>query len=249
LTADLIIADSGEAHALPYAGADTAVGLRLRTKPDRLGKNAEEVSIMKMRVMSLLVLFFLLTGLFGCASIPEEHKGAATGAAVGGATGAVAGAVLGKEGSKTGTAVIGGLLGALVGGAIGHYAYDKKRSQEETAQRYEHQPSSGTMVRIEETSVVPQSVRPGEKVELKVVYAVLGASAGSEMSITEIREVRYGDELVGKPEVTVKREGGTYTSTIPLFLPADAKTGTYRVLTTIQTGGTKDARETTFKVT
>ncbi|HYA12381.1 MAG TPA: hypothetical protein VEF37_05365, partial [Thermodesulfovibrionales bacterium] len=73
---------------------------------------------MKTKVISVIVILSFLFTLFGCASIPEEHKGAATGAAVGGATGAVAGALLGGKGAKTETAILGGLAGALVGGLI-----------------------------------------------------------------------------------------------------------------------------------
>jgi len=63
-----------------------------------------------------------------------------------------------------------------------------------------------------------------------------------------MREIRYGEDLVGRPEVTVTHKGGTYSTTVPLFLPKDAKTGTYRVLTTIQAPNAQDSRETTFIV-
>ena len=42
--------------------------------------------------------------------------------------------------------------------------------------------------------------------------------------------------------------GGTYTSSVPLFLPTDAKKGTYTVITTIKTDVGKDSRETSFIV-
>ena len=45
---------------------------------------------MKYRIISIVTILAFMVVLFGCASIPEEHKGAATGAAVGGATGVVA---------------------------------------------------------------------------------------------------------------------------------------------------------------
>jgi len=133
----------------------------------------------------------------------NEHKGAATGAGVGAATGAAAGAVLGKKGSKTEAAIIGGLVGALVGGVIGHYAYDKKRTRQETAQKYDYQSSEGTRVRIEDVSAVPATVKPGDKVELGATYALLSPSADADIKITEIREIRHEGELVGRPEVTV----------------------------------------------
>lgn len=201
---------------------------------------------MKLRIVTLMTLVVFSVGIMGCASVPEEHKGAATGAGVGAATGAIAGALLGSSGAKTEMAVIGGLLGALAGGAIGHYTYDVKKSRQETEQKYGT--TQGTMVRIEGASSEPSMFKGGEKTELVVTYAILGSSPDAEFDVTETREIRLGDELVGKPEVNIKRKGGTYTSRIPLLLPTDAKRGTYKVLITVQAAGSKDSRETTFMV-
>jgi hypothetical protein len=203
---------------------------------------------MKIKIISLVTILSFMLGLLGCATIPEEHKGAATGAAIGGATGALAGGLLAQRGAKTETAILGGLAGALVGGLIGHYAYDAKRSREETAQKYSYQSSMGTMVRIENVSAIPSTIKPGDKVDLQVTYAVLGTSPDSEIGITEIREIKHAGELVGKPEVNVIRGGGTYSSTVPVFLPSDAKKGSYSVITTIQSQTAKDSREMFFSV-
>jgi len=202
---------------------------------------------MKKKIISLVTIAIFGLVIMGCGTV-QEHKGAATGAGVGAATGAAAGAVLGKKGSKVETAIIGGLVGALVGGAIGHYAYDKKKTQQETAQKYDYKSAEGTMVRIEDVSTLPGSVKAGDKVEFGVTYALLSPSADADIRVTEMREIRYGEDLVGRPEVTVTHKGGTYSTTVPLFLPKDAKTGTYRVLTTIQAPNAQDSRETTFIV-
>jgi surface antigen len=202
---------------------------------------------MKIKIISLVTILSFMLALLGCATIPEEHKGAATGAAIGGATGAVAGALFGGKGAKTETAILGGLAGALVGGLIGHYAYDVKKTKEETAQKYNYQSSMGTMVRLEEVSVMPNTVKPGDKVDLNATYAVLEA-ADKDINITETREIKMGTELIGKPEVNVVRRGGTYSSTVPLFLPSNAKTGSYSVITTIQSQTAKDSKEMFFSV-
>ena len=203
---------------------------------------------MKVKIISIVTILSFIFGILGCATVPEEHKGAATGAAVGGATGAIAGGILAHSGAKTETAILGGLAGALVGGLIGHYAFDAKKSREETAQKYNYQSSMGTMIRIEDVSLTPSTVKPGGKVDLQVTYAVLGASPDSEINITEVREIKQAGELVGKPEVNIIRGGGTYSSTVPLFLPANAKTGTYSVITTVQSQTAKDSREMFFTV-
>jgi uncharacterized membrane protein len=202
---------------------------------------------MKKKIISLVTIVMFAFLIMGCETV-KEHKGAATGAGVGAATGAAAGAVLGKKGSKTEAAIIGGLVGALLGGVIGHYAYDKKRTRQETAQKYDYQSSEGTRVRIEDVSAVPATVKPGDKVELGATYALLSPSADADIKITEIREIRHEGELVGRPEVTVTHKGGTYSTTVPLFLPQNAKKGTYRVLTTIQGPNAQDSRETTLVV-
>ncbi|MGQ9569655.1 MAG: hypothetical protein ACUVUQ_02200 [Thermodesulfovibrionales bacterium] len=202
---------------------------------------------MRKKLISIITIISFAFCIFGCATIPEEHKGAATGAVVGGAAGTVAGAVLGKEGAKTETAILGGLAGALIGGLIGHYAYDAKKTKEETAKKYNYESSMGTVIRLEEVSAVPSTVKPGEKVELKATYALLEPE-NRDINVTEIREIRMGTELVGKPEVNVVRHGGTYSSTVPLFLPANAKPGTYSVITTVQTQTAKDSKETSFTV-
>jgi surface antigen len=202
----------------------------------------------KLKVISIVTAFVFISCLFGCAAVSEEHKGAATGAGIGAATGAVAGALLGSKGAKTEMAILGGLAGALVGGAIGHYAYDTQRTREETAQTYQYQSSMGTMIRIEDVSTIPDTVKAGDRVDLNVTYAVLDTAPESNIDVVEIREIRFDGELVGRPEVTVTRRGGTYTSTVPVYLPSNAKAGKYRVLITVQSQTAKDSREMSFTV-
>jgi len=203
---------------------------------------------MKIKLLSMIILLAFVTGMTGCASIPEEHKGAATGAGIGAATGAVAGALLGSKGAKTEMAIIGGLLGALAGGVIGHYTYDVKRTSQETEKKYGYQSSQGIVTRLESASIEPSTALAGKEVTFLATYAVMTPTAGSEISITETREIWFGNELIGKPEVTVSHAAGTYTSKVPMTLPATAKKGTYKVITTIKTATTKDSMETYFVV-
>jgi len=199
---------------------------------------------MRHKAIALLTasVFLVVTS---CASVPEEHKGAATGAGVGAATGAVLGAVVGRDVSS---AVIGGLLGALVGGAIGHYYSDQKKTRNETASQYGYRSTQGNMLRLEEASVVPQTVSPGGTVEMKMTYAVLTPAETTEVRVIEKREIRHNGELVGNPEVTVTHKGGTYTSSIPLTLPADAKKGLYVVTNTVQSGTLSEQLQSAFTV-
>jgi hypothetical protein len=203
---------------------------------------------MYRKIISIIAILTFLTGVFGCASLPEEHKGAATGAGIGAATGAVAGALLGSEGAKTEMAILGGLAGALAGGLIGHYAYDQKRTKDETAQKYNYNSSQGNLLRIEDVSVVPATARPGDTIEMRMTYALLGVGSGNEAGITEIREIRYEGEIYGKPQINVSRADGTYSTSIPITLPYDAKKGKYNVITTVQSSYASDSKEVSFQI-
>jgi len=203
---------------------------------------------MKLRIAALVTITTFILGISGCATIPEEHEGAAKGAGIGAATGALAGALLAGEGSRTKGAILGGLAGALVGGVVGNYTVDKKKTATETANKYGYQPSAGIVTRIETTSATPATVKAGDKVDLKATYAVMAPTPDTPVAITESHEIRLNNELVGNPSVNVSHPAGTYSSSIPLFLPQDAKKGTYKVITTISSASGKDSRETSFTV-
>lgn len=196
-----------------------------------------------MKLISIPLVFLLVTA-FGCSTV-SENRGAATGAGVGAATGAAAGAIFGRS---TGAAVIGGLLGALAGGAIGHYGYDQKQNRQETAKTLNYQPSSGNMIKVENVDVSPANVAPGAEVNLGMNYAVLTPSGTAETPITETREITHNGKIVGNPEVRVTRPDGTYTSTLPLQLPANAEKGEYKVRMTVKGPAGSDSRETAFRV-
>jgi len=197
------------------------------------------------KALSLILGLLLISLPVGCASIPEEHKGAAVGAGAGAATGAVAGAVLG--GGTKGT-VIGGLLGGLLGGAVGHYGYDRKKDREETAKTYNYESSQGTVLTLENAAATPRTVAPGETVELQATYAVLTPSPDETVAVQEIREVTHKGKTVGNPSVTVDRTGGTYTSKIPIRLPENSEAGTYEVTTIVKSERAQDTRQTQFQV-
>ncbi len=189
-------------------------------------------------------LCFVVIFLLGCQTV-QQNPGAATGAGVGAAAGGVAGALIGRG---AGGVLLGGLLGALAGGVVGHYAYDVPRTREDTARVYGYHPSEGTIITIEDAKVYPHVAYPGEMVDLRVTYAVLTPGPDTEVDVTEIREITHDGQLVGNPEVRVIRPGGTYTSTVPLRLPSDARRGEYRVKTIIESRHARDARESYFSV-
>jgi len=201
----------------------------------------------KNSVAIVTVVAFLFT-LIACSTIPKEHEGAAKGAGIGAATGALAGAVLSAEGSRMQGALLGGLAGALIGGVIGNYTVDQKKNAEETSNSYNYQPQMGTMIRIETLSAMPSTVGPGDKVDLMTTYALMLPSSSSSVKVTESHEIRHNGELVGKPTLNVTHSAGTYTSTVPIILPANAVPGAYKVVTTISCEAGSDSREASFAV-
>lgn len=200
---------------------------------------------MKIKIIAVILCLTLISLPLGCANVMEEHKGAAVGAGAGGAVGGIMGAVIGHG---TGAVVVGALAGALLGGAIGHFGYDQERTREQTAKNYSYKESQGTVLRIENLKATPATVRPGETVDLKMTYAVLHDSPNTKVAVTEVREITYKGELVGRPEVKVEHADGTYTTSVPLQLPSSAEKGTYKVKAMVESQYAKDAREITFTV-
>jgi hypothetical protein len=200
---------------------------------------------MKTKIIAVILCLTLMSLPLGCANVMEEHKGAAVGAGAGGAVGGVMGALIGHG---TGAVVVGALAGALLGGAIGHFGYDQEKNREQTAKDYSYKESQGTVLRIENLKATPATVRPGETVDLKMTYAVLHDSPDTRITVTEVREITYKGELVGRPEVKVEQADGTYTTSVPLQLPSSAEKGTYKVKAMVESQYAKDAREITFTV-
>jgi len=204
----------------------------------------------KAAAMVILVGFSAFT-LMSCASEGyQRNKGAIIGGGAGAAAGGAVGGVIGAQSGHTGTGiVIGSLLGALAGAGVGHYAYDQKRTEAAAQQQYayDYNQTKTNLVRIDDVFASPATVRPGGTVDLSTTYTVLGPQ-GATMQIIETREIRYAGQLLGKPQVTVQRQGGTYTSRVPLTLPGGGQRGIYTVYATIQSGGSSDAREFTFSV-
>lgn len=137
----------------------------------------------------------------------------------------------------------------MAGAGIGHYAYNQKRTEAAAKEQYayDYNQSKANLVRIDEVFASPGTVRLGGTVDLSTTYTVLGPQ-GATMEVIETREIRHGGELVGKPQVAVQRQGGTYTSRVPLTFPGSGRRGIYNVYATIQSGGSSDSREFAFTV-
>lgn len=200
--------------------------------------------ILKNKWMAVILIVGFISASAGCTYL-QKHQGETVGAGVGAAAGTAAGLLLG---GSTRAVIAGGVLGAIAGGVIGHYMNKQDKSASDTAQQYNYQPSQGTMISIEKDSAAPDIVAPGGTVNLETTYALLDPTPDQEVTVTEEREIRHAGELVGNPKVTVNRVGGTYSTTLPLYLPESSAKGEYQVITKVMTDGASDLRTTTFQV-
>ncbi len=195
-----------------------------------------------------VALSFLAAGLSGCAQTGQTVRDNPR-TTIGAGAGAVGGAIVGGlVGGKRG-AVVGGLLGALTGGVVGHYYDEQEKTLAQTSKDYGYTSRQGTRLKIETVRVNPAALSPGETININVTYAVLVPAADQQVLVKETREILVNGASVGKTSIDVSREGGTWKSTVPITLPANAAPGSYRVIASVETkGGVKDVEETFFKV-
>ncbi|HYL82260.1 MAG TPA: glycine zipper domain-containing protein [Candidatus Acidoferrum sp.] len=180
----------------------------------------------------LAVVLVTVLGVGGCATIQENPK-TAIGAGAGAAGGALLGGLIGHN--TTGV-VVGGLAGALAGGAIGYYLDRQDKTAAQAAADTGYQPSQGIVVRVDQVMADPSAVVPGGTEHLGVTYTILTPTLNQTVQVSETREVRYNGALVANPISQFTRPNGTFTSALPITLPANAGRGTYEVTTTVTVG-------------
>lgn len=201
------------------------------------------------KVVCLGVVASLLAAvLAGCAQTGQTVRDNRR-TAIGAGAGAVGGAIVGGlVGGKRG-AVVGGLLGALTGGVVGHYYDEQEKTLAQTSRDYGYTARQGTRLKIETVRVNPAALSAGETININLTYAVLVPATDQQVLVKETREILVNGASVGKTSIDVSREGGTWKSTVPVTLPANAAPGSYRVVASVETkGGGKDVEETFFKV-
>ena len=188
---------------------------------------------------------------FTACATQNEGQYTATGAGIGAITGAVLGAALGSVGGHAGAgAVVGSVFGGLAGASIGNNEYHLQRSEELSAQQYSYNEARARsdFVRIKDAYATPKTVAPGDTVNLITTYTILTPYRRMAL-VHEVREVRDDSgKIIGRPEVTIRREGGTWTSSMPMTIPEDAHPGRYRVRAIVETDSAGDTRDFAFYV-
>lgn len=196
----------------------------------------------------LLCLFLVAGGTFGCATIEEQvkaHPETALGAGIGTAAGMLTGGLI--FGNAAGT-LVGGLLGGLTGGVIGNVIEARSWDRSTTSQRYHYNPTQGTVLRIEAVEAHPAQIHPGDMINLNMRFAVLAPNAQQSVQVSERRQIFFNSSAVGDSTLQVQRMGGTWTSSQPLTLPANAASGSYQVVMTVKADGKEATQHTTFTV-
>ena len=204
------------------------------------------ISMVAGRVTLSSTLLFATTS---CGTVQEyvsENPRTAIGAGVGTLGGAAIGGLVFDSAAA---AVAGGLLGGLAGVLVGRALEHKNEDYEKTARDYSYL-SEGreTILRVEEVDTDPARINPRERINLVARYAVLPPKRDQQVSVTEKWTIRHNGRVVGNPALTISRTGGTWSSAIPITLPAGADPGTYGATVEVQAAGASDRGSTTFAV-
>jgi hypothetical protein len=207
----------------------------------------------KWLTMALVVLFAV--SLVGCATDSgyyDPGRSAGAGALGGAATGAAIGSIIGAAvGSPATGAWVGAAAGGVLGG-VGGYLYAEHRNSEvrsaqAAAQAHNYQ-GQGNVVSVDSTSASPSTVRPGQQVSLGMTYTIL-TPANAPVSVTLVREVRLGGQMVGTPyQTTVSNANGTFSDNVSYALPNNATRGTYTVTSRVMSSYGTSQRDASFTV-
>jgi len=207
------------------------------------------------KILALAVVLIFSVSLVGCATngYYDPARSAGAGALGGAAAGAALGAIIGAAtGSPATGAWVGAASGALVGG-IGGALYARHKNQQmrdraAAAQYYGYSPDRGALVEVNEVRTMPNSVRPGQNVDMSMTYTILTPD-GSPAQVTLVREVRHGGRTVGDPyQVRNVDQNGTHQDMVGFTVPRDAPPGSYAVSNRVITPYGSSERTSYFTV-
>jgi hypothetical protein len=208
----------------------------------------------KLLVMALVLVFAV--SLAGCVTESgyySPERSAAAGGLGGAATGAALGAIIGAATGSPATgawigAAAGGLVGAVGGALYAEHRNSEIRSAQATAQAYNYSPAQGNVVAIDSVDASPAYVSPGQQVNLGMTYSIL-TPTDAPVSVTLVREVRYGGSMLGQPyQTSVSNYNGTYTDSVAYALPNNAAAGSYTVVSRVLSSYGSSQREAYFTV-
>lgn len=198
---------------------------------------------MKRMIVGLLCISILALPI-SCAEMSSTQKGGLIGAGTGG----LLGAIVAKRNPLVGAAV-GAAIGALAGMAIGYYIDKKEKDAAQTAEELNYRPSQGTVVRVEDVRMEPETVRGGDSSKLVVTYALADSDPNRTMQVRETRQIWSGDrQLKQIGPVTRNRNTGTYVTEQEVTFPKNLPEATYTLRGTVEVAGKASTKKSNFQV-
>jgi uncharacterized protein YcfJ len=191
-----------------------------------------------------LLCVFVLALPISCADMSATQ----TGGLIGAGTGGLLGSLIGKDKPLLGAA-IGVAVGALAGMAIGYYIDKKEKNATETAQALNHQPSQGTVIKVEDVRMEPETVRGGDTSKLVVTYALADSDPNKTVQVKETRQIWSGDQQLKQiGPVSKNRNAGTYVTEQEVTFPKDLPEATYTLRGTVEAAGKASTKKSNFQV-
>jgi len=206
--------------------------------------------------LTLVVLLTFVVSVCGCATPsgtynPEQSTaaGALGGAAAGAAIGSIIGAATGSPGTGAWVGAATGAIAGGVGGALyARHMNQQMRNRQMAAQQYNYNPSQGVLVDISQATATPNTVRPGQPVDMSMTYTVLNPD-NTPTKVTLYREVRLNGQTVGQPNtVQLVNQNGTFEDRVAFTVPPVAGPGLYTVSNRVLTDYGSAERTTSFTV-
>jgi outer membrane lipoprotein SlyB len=208
------------------------------------------------KIMALPLVFLLSVSLLGCATPSGTYdtgQSTAAGALGGAAAGAALGSIIGAAtGSPATGAWVGAATGAIAGGVGGalyaQHMNQQMRDRQMAAQQYNYNSSRGVLVDVSQATATPNTVRPGQTVNMAMTYTVLNPD-NTPTRVTLYREVRLSGQTVGQPNtVQIMNQNGTYQDRVAFTVPSVAGPGIYTVSNRVLTDYGSAERTSSFSV-
>lgn len=193
-----------------------------------------------------VVAFTFAVVFTGCQTTGQSS---AAGAVVGGLLGGVIG---NQSGHAAEGAAIGAVLGAGVGAIVGEVKKESRqvRTASETKQQHEDwSPNQGLQLELEESTISPQRVRPGDEVVAHLRYVALGVpETGIAIHERQILETPQG-ATVKLNEEELERTEGTWESDLTFLVAQKATPGKYTLKQSVAASGSQAMGQNEFDVT
>lgn len=196
--------------------------------------------------LTIFVLAFSLIP--GCATnnAGRELTGAGIGAAMAAGIAALAG-------GDTKTIIASAAGGAVAGWSIAkltNYQSNKTRTVEKDNEVFGlTEPAATTLVKIRRGSSSPETVKPGDFVNIVTDYSIIAPESVESIDVEESWQLKKdGKELAALDPQFNKRSVGGWATKAQILIPPEAENGTYVIEHKIQAGTSYDVDQSVFVV-